>query len=112
MIIQLETQKSLFNDLVNNFEVYHDNVVQNDQNYYKTNHDWGDDSETQWGSYQHIDDFLEKDLTEEDALLNARLARILTVDDYDFTNNKPIPLTPRADYKVDSGAGSKVKAAV
>ena len=59
-----------------------------------------------------VEMFKEKDLTEEDALLNARLARILTVDDYDFTNNKPIPWTPRADYKVDSGAGSKVKAAV
>ncbi len=59
-----------------------------------------------------VETFKEKDLTEEDALINARLARILTVDDYDFTNNKPIPWTPRADYKVDSGAGSKVKAAV
>ena len=59
-----------------------------------------------------VDIFKDKDLTEDDALLNARLARILTVDDYDFTNNKPIPWTPRADYKVDSGAGSKTKAAV
>jgi len=38
-----------------------------------------------------VDAFLAKDLTEEDALLNARLARILTKDDYD---NEPIPWTP------------------
>ena len=56
-----------------------------------------------------IDIFEEKGLTEEDALLNARLARILTVDDYDFKRKKPIPWTPRANYKVDDGAGSKVK---
>ena len=56
--------------------------------------------------------FKEKDLTEEDALTNARLARILTADDYDFKRNKPIPWTPKADYKVDSGTGSKTKAAV
>ena len=59
-----------------------------------------------------VETFKEKDLTEDDALTNARLARILTVDDYDFTNNKPIPWTPRADYKVDTGAGSKTKAVV
>ncbi len=59
-----------------------------------------------------VETFEEKGMTEEDALLNARLARILTVDDYDFKNKKPIPWTPRADYKVDDGAGSKVKAVV
>ncbi len=37
------------------------------------------------------DAFLSKDLTEEDALLNARLARILTKEDY---NDEPIPWTP------------------
>ena len=37
------------------------------------------------------DAFLSKDLTEEDALLNARLARILTKEDY---NDGPIPWTP------------------
>ena len=46
-------------------------------------------------------------MTEEDALLNARLARILTADDYDFKHNKPIPWTPSSDYKVDSGARLK-----
>ena len=45
--------------------------------------------------------FTDKGLTETDALVNARLAKILTVDDYDFTNNKPILWNPSADYKVD-----------
>ena len=47
--------------------------------------------------------FKDKDLTEEDALLNARLARILTIDDYDFTKNRPILWNPSADYQVDDG---------
>ena len=59
-----------------------------------------------------VETFKEKGLTEDDALINARLARILTVDDYDFTTKKPIPWTPKADYRIDGGAGSKVKAAV
>ena len=59
-----------------------------------------------------VEMFKDKDLTEEDALTNARLARILTAEDYDFTNKKPIPWTPSADYKIDNGAGSKVKVAV
>ena len=56
--------------------------------------------------------FKDKDLTEDDALLNARLARILTAKDYDFDRRKPIPWTPSSDYQVDVGTGSKVKAAV
>ena len=59
-----------------------------------------------------VDAYVEKGFTEEDALLNARLARILTVDDYDFENRKPIPWTPSANYRVDSGTGLKVKADV
>jgi DNA polymerase-1 len=59
-----------------------------------------------------VDIFKEKDLTEDDALLNARLARILTVDDYDFDKRKPLSWTPIPSYKIDSGAGSKVKAVV
>jgi len=51
--------------------------------------------------------FKEKDLTEDDALVNARLARILTADDYDFKNKQPKLWSPAADYKVDSGTGSK-----
>ena len=51
--------------------------------------------------------FKDKDMTEQDALTNARLARILTVDDYDFTKNRPILWTPSPDYEVNYGAGSK-----
>ena len=54
--------------------------------------------------------FKEKDLTEDDALVNARLARILTADDYDFKNKQPKLWSPAADYKVDSGTGSKDEA--
>ena len=53
--------------------------------------------------------FEEKGMTEEDALINARLARILTADDYDFKRKEPIPWTPSPSYRVNSGAGSKVK---
>ena len=56
-----------------------------------------------------VETFKEKDLTEDDALTNARLARILTVDDYDFDKRKPIPWTPRSDYKIDTRTRSKAK---
>ena len=48
--------------------------------------------------------FEEKDLTEEDALLNARLARILTYTDYDPIEHTVIPWTPDANYRADNGA--------
>ena len=51
--------------------------------------------------------FEDKDLTEHDALTNARLARILTVDDYDFDKKKPILWTPSPSYEINYGAGSK-----
>ena len=51
--------------------------------------------------------FADKDLTALTAITNARLARILTVDDYDFENERPILWTPSPNYRVDSGAGSK-----
>jgi len=51
--------------------------------------------------------FVEKNLTEEDALVNARLAKILTADDYDFKKKEPILWSPSADYQIDNGAGSK-----
>ena len=51
--------------------------------------------------------FVEKNLTEEDALVNARLARILTADDYDFKKKEPILWSPSADYRIDDGARSK-----
>ena len=59
-----------------------------------------------------VEMFTDKGLTEDDALINARLARILTAADYDFNKQQPIKWTPSADYKVDDGAGSKIKAAV
>ena len=59
----------------------------------------------EWGGTKSM-----KDLTEDDALVNARLARILTADDYDFKNKQPKLWSPAADYKVDSGTGSKDEA--
>jgi len=40
--------------------------------------------------------FADKDLDEEVALTNARLARILTYTDYDQQEHKVIPWTPSA----------------
>ena len=48
----------------------------------------------------------DKGYTNLTAITNARLARILTVDDYDFDKQKPIPWTPSSDYKIDDGARS------
>ena len=49
--------------------------------------------------------FEDKGLTEEDALLNARLARILTVEDYDSKQKEPRLWTPEATYSIDDGTG-------
>ena len=54
-----------------------------------------------------VNAFEERELPEETALINARLARILTVDDYDFKKNRPILWNPSPGYRVDSGTGSK-----
>ena len=51
--------------------------------------------------------FESKDLTETDALINARLARILTIDDYDFTKKAARLWTPTTDYSIDSGTRFK-----
>ena len=53
-----------------------------------------------------VEMFNEKDYTAVTALANARLARILTADDYDFDKKEPKLWTPSSDYKVDDGAGS------
>ena len=51
--------------------------------------------------------FNDKDLSEETALLNARLAKILTIDDYD-TEQKQVNLwTPSPDYAINGGTRSK-----
>jgi DNA polymerase-1 len=51
--------------------------------------------------------FAERDLPEEEALVNARLAKILTTNDYDFKKKEPILWSPRADYQVDDGTRPK-----
>jgi len=48
--------------------------------------------------------FLEKGLDEDSALLNARLAKILQVTDYDFTNQRPRLWSPSPDCGANSGA--------
>ena len=55
--------------------------------------------------------FKDEGLTEEDALVNARLARILTADDYDFERKEPKLWSPSSDYRIDDGAGPQTKAA-
>jgi len=60
--------------------------------------------------------FVEKDLGEREALINARLAKILTVNDYDFEQQQPILWTPaspssigvnfRARVPVEANSGS------
>ena len=45
--------------------------------------------------------FEDKNLTEDDALINARLARILTCTDYDPIQHTVIPWTPTSDYRAD-----------
>jgi len=45
--------------------------------------------------------FKDKGLDERDAILNARLARILTIDDYDTEKQEVRLWTPSPDYKVN-----------
>ena len=54
-----------------------------------------------------VDAFIERGHSEEEALINARLAKILTADDYDFKKKKPKLWTPAADYRINGGTGSK-----
>ena len=56
-----------------------------------------------------VNAFKEKELSEDTALMNARLARILTFKDYDFEKREPILWSPTADYKIDDGARLQVK---
>jgi DNA polymerase-1 len=48
--------------------------------------------------------FTDKGLTEDDALLNARLARILTIDDYDTKEQTPKLWTPQEAFAINHGA--------
>ena len=47
-----------------------------------------------------VETFVEKEMTEEDALVNARLARILQTSDYDHKTKEPILWTPPSDYEI------------
>ena len=49
-----------------------------------------------------VEAFEEKGYSQETALINAQLARILTVDDYDFKNKRPKLWSPASDYKVNA----------
>ena len=51
-----------------------------------------------------VETFKEKGMTEDDALTNARLARILTVDDYDSEKKEPILWTASSNYRINTGA--------
>ena len=57
-----------------------------------------------------LETFLEKGLTEDDALMNARLAKILQVEDYDFTNQEPRLWSPSSDSRDDDGATVQAEA--
>ena len=54
--------------------------------------------------------FAEKDLSEDVALTNARLAKILQADDYNFTTKRPILWTASSSPKADNGARVQVTA--
>ena len=57
-----------------------------------------------------VDAFKSKNMTHDDALLNARLAKILQANDYDFINKRFIAWCPTAaDYRPDSGTGVSTK---
>ena len=48
-----------------------------------------------------VETFEEKGMTEADALINARLARILTINDYDEAKKEPILWTAPTNYQVN-----------
>lgn len=54
-----------------------------------------------------VEAFADKDLTEDVALQNARLAKILTIDEYDIKTNTIKLWTATADYRIDDGTGSE-----
>jgi len=54
--------------------------------------------------------FAEKDLSEDVALTNARLAKILQTNDYDFIAKRPILWTATSRLKSDNGARVQVAA--
>jgi DNA polymerase-1 len=56
-----------------------------------------------------VEAFAAKDLDESVALMNARLAKILQVEDYDFTNQKPRLWSPSSSVGVEDGATVQTK---
>jgi 5'-3' exonuclease len=57
-----------------------------------------------------VEAFADKDLNEEVALKNARLAKILQCTDYDFTNQEPRLWNPSSDCRDDAGAEVQTEA--
>ena len=57
-----------------------------------------------------VEAFEAKDLDEEHALMNARLAKILTCKEYDFKKGEPILWTPSSSTGANNGATVKVAA--
>jgi len=57
-----------------------------------------------WNTIKEV--FAEKDLNEDVALMNARLAKILTKDYYDDTRQVPILWSPETYNNTDNGTGS------
>ena len=55
-----------------------------------------------WSWKTLVDAFKEKGLSEDVALMNARLAKILTTDDYDHEKGEPVLWNPSADYCINS----------
>jgi DNA polymerase-1 len=51
-----------------------------------------------------VEAFAAKDLSEDVALLNARLAKILQYEDYDFTNQEPRLWSPSTSVGAEDGA--------
>jgi DNA polymerase-1 len=54
-----------------------------------------------------VETFEDKGLTQQDALNNARLARILTTQDYDHEKKEPILWTPTTSYEVNDASRSE-----
>ena len=55
-----------------------------------------------------VDAYADKGLDETEALLNARLAKILTPEDYDEKKGEPILWTPTTDHIFDGRTRSAV----
>ena len=55
--------------------------------------------------------FVEKDLGEREALINARLAKILTVNDYDFEQRQPILWSPSSSSSIGANFRTTVPVA-